>query len=116
MLWHVEEREQTRRLSGHLDAATRSLVEAAFDSFEERVAPRWSGLPAHVLHGDLTLENLLIDDGAVTGVLDLGDLTHSTLVFDAAAFGSLSGMLQGDALSGHSAVPGRLPLGHTARA
>ena len=100
VLWHVEEREQTRRLSGHIgDAATRSLVEAAFDSFEERVAPRWSGLRAQVVHGDLTLENLLIDDGAVTGVLDLGDLTHSTLVFDlAAAFGSLSGTLQGDAL------------------
>jgi 4-aminobutyrate aminotransferase-like enzyme/Ser/Thr protein kinase RdoA (MazF antagonist) len=100
VLWHVEQREQTRRLSGHIDdASIRSLVEAAFDSFEERQAPRWAGLRAQVVHGDLTLENLLIDDGAVTGVLDLGDLTHSTLVFDiAAAFGSLSGTLQGDAL------------------
>ena len=72
------------------------LVEAAFDNFEERVAPTWNALRAQVVHGDITLDNLLIDDGAVTGVLDLGDLTHSTLVFDiAAAFGSLAATLQG---------------------
>ena len=66
-------------------------MEAAFDAFEERVAPTWPALRAQVVHGDLTLDNLLVDDGDVTGVLDLGDLAHSTLVFDiAAAFGSLS--------------------------
>ena len=66
-------------------------MEAAFDTFEERVAPTWDALRAQVVHGDITLDNLLIDDGDVTGVLDLGDLTHSTLVFDiAAAFGSLA--------------------------
>jgi 4-aminobutyrate aminotransferase-like enzyme/Ser/Thr protein kinase RdoA (MazF antagonist) len=98
--WHVEEREQTRRLSRHLDdRAVRRMVEAAFDGFEERVGPRWADLRAQVVHGDLTLDNLLVDGGDVTGVLDLGDLTHSTLVFDvAAAFGSLASSLHGDDL------------------
>ena len=74
-------------------------MEGAFDGFEERVAPVWPALRAQVVHGDLTLDNLLVEDGEVTGVLDLGDLTHSTLVFDiAAAFGSLSSTLQGEAL------------------
>ena len=74
-------------------------MEAAFARFEERVAPHWESLRAQVVHGDLTLDNLLVDDGAVTGVLDLGDLTHSTLVFDiASAFGSLAATLQGDDL------------------
>ena len=100
LLWHVEERARTRELIEHIaDPETRALVEAAFAGFEERVAPRWAGLRAQVVHGDLTLDNLLIDDHAVTGVLDLGDLTHSTLVFDiAAAFGSLAATLQGDDL------------------
>jgi 4-aminobutyrate aminotransferase-like enzyme/Ser/Thr protein kinase RdoA (MazF antagonist) len=100
LLWHVEERGKTHELVEHIaDRDTRALVEAAFAGFEERAAPRWAGLRAQVVHGDLTLDNLLVDDGDVTGVLDLGDLTHSTLVFDiAAAFGSLAGTLHGDDL------------------
>lgn len=100
VLWHVEERQKARRLVSHItDPAVRELVEAAFDRFEDRVAPTWPQLRAQVVHGDLTLDNLLIDGTQVTGVLDLGDLTHSTLVFDiASAFGSLSATLQGDAL------------------
>ncbi len=74
-------------------------MEAAFDAFEERVAPTWPALRAQVVHGDLTLDNLLVDDGDVSGVLDLGDLAHSTLVSDiAAAFGSLSATFEGTAL------------------
>jgi 4-aminobutyrate aminotransferase-like enzyme/Ser/Thr protein kinase RdoA (MazF antagonist) len=100
LLWHVEERASTRELIGHIaDPGTRALAEGAFAGFEERVAPRWAGLRAQVVHGDLTLDNLLLDDGAVTGVLDLGDLTHSTLVFEiASAFGSLAATLRGDDL------------------
>ena len=97
LLWHVEERDRTRKLVEHIDdPETLRLVEAAFDDFEERVAPTWNALRSQVVHGDITLDNLLIDDGVVTGVLDLGDLTHSTLVFDiAAAFGSLAATLEG---------------------
>ena len=100
LLWHVEERDRTRTLARHIDdPSTRRLVEAAFDDFEERVAPTWPALRAQVVHGDLTLDNLLVDDGEVSGVLDLGDLAHSTLVSDiAAAFGSLSATLEGAAL------------------
>jgi 4-aminobutyrate aminotransferase-like enzyme/tRNA A-37 threonylcarbamoyl transferase component Bud32 len=101
LLWHVEERARTHELIDHItDPETHALVERAFADFEERVAPRWGSLRAQVVHGDLTLDNLLIDDdGSVTGVLDLGDLTHSTLVFDiASAFGSLASTLQGDDL------------------
>lgn len=100
LLWHVEERQRTRELTGLIgDPETRRLVEAAFDGFEARVAPIWATLRAQVVHGDITLDNLLIDGDVVTGVLDLGDLTHSTLVFDvAAAFGSLAATLQGQEL------------------
>jgi 4-aminobutyrate aminotransferase-like enzyme/Ser/Thr protein kinase RdoA (MazF antagonist) len=101
LLWHAEERARTHELALHItDRETRDLVEAAYTGFEERVAPRWAGLRAQAVHGDLSLDNLLIDDdGGVSGVLDLGDLTHSTLVFDiAAAMGSLASTLAGDDL------------------
>jgi 4-aminobutyrate aminotransferase-like enzyme/Ser/Thr protein kinase RdoA (MazF antagonist) len=101
LLWHVEERARTHALVRHIfDHETSALVEAAYADFEARVAPRWGALRAQAVHGDLTLDNLLVDDeGAVTGVLDLGDLTHSTLVFDiASAFGSLASTLRDDAL------------------
>ena len=59
----------------------------------------WSALRGQVVHGDITLDNLLIDDEEVTGVIDLGDLAHSTIVFDiAAALSSLAATLSGDAL------------------
>ncbi len=100
VLWHVEERATARELTVHItDPTTRGLVERAYDGFEERVAPRWGGLRSQVVHGDLSLENLLVDGEEVVGVLDLGDLTHSTLVFDvAAAFGSFASTMHGDLL------------------
>jgi 4-aminobutyrate aminotransferase-like enzyme/Ser/Thr protein kinase RdoA (MazF antagonist) len=100
VLWHVEERARTRELVGSItDPSVRALVERAYDGFEERVAPVWGGLRSQVVHGDLTLENLLVDGEDVVGVLDLGDLTHSTLVFDiAAAFGSFASTMQGERL------------------
>jgi 4-aminobutyrate aminotransferase-like enzyme/Ser/Thr protein kinase RdoA (MazF antagonist) len=101
VVWHVEARSRTHELLDHIsDPGSRALVEAAYSDFEERVAPRWASLRAQAVHGDLTLDNLLVDDdGAVTGVLDLGDLTHSTLVFDiASTLGSLASTLEGDGL------------------
>ncbi len=101
LLWHVEEKDQTRRLSAHIaDPDTRRLVESAFDGFDQRVGPVWSTLRAQLVHSDLSLDNLLVgDDGEVTGIIDLGDLTHSTLVSDiAAAFGSLASTMRDDAL------------------
>ena len=101
LLWHVEAKDRTRQLSIHIDdTATRRLVEAAFDGFDERVAPSWSSLRGQVVHGDLTLDNVLVDDdGDISGVLDLGDLAHSTLVSDiAAVFGSLAATMSGDRL------------------
>lgn len=97
LLWHAEQRAETAALTGHIDdPAVRGLVESAFAGFEDRVGPRWNTLRAQVLHTDLTLDNVLFDADEVSGLLDFGDLTHTTLVFDiAAAFGSLAGTLDG---------------------
>jgi 4-aminobutyrate aminotransferase-like enzyme len=42
------------------------------------------GLPASVYHADLTLSNVLIGDGRITGVIDFGDMHHTARVCDLA--------------------------------
>jgi 4-aminobutyrate aminotransferase-like enzyme/Ser/Thr protein kinase RdoA (MazF antagonist) len=69
-------REPVRRLLDRLDgleAATRAL-------------------PAGVLHGDVTLSNVLLRDGAITGVIDFGDIHHTARVAELAI--SLTSLLR----------------------
>jgi len=69
-------REPMRRLLDRfegLDAATRAL-------------------PAAVLHGDVTLSNVLLEDGGITGVIDFGDMHHTARVAELAI--SLTSLLR----------------------
>lgn len=99
--WHAESRHEVRLLAGAIpDAADRALVLAAYDRFEANVAPLWNGLRAQPVHSDLTLDNALLDDDDhVCGVIDLGDMTHTALVWDvAAALSSVTSTRRGDDL------------------
>ncbi|MFI6833030.1 aminotransferase class III-fold pyridoxal phosphate-dependent enzyme [Kribbella sp. NPDC050241] len=69
-------REPMRRLLDRfqgLDAATRAL-------------------PGSVLHGDVTLSNVLMRDGGITGVIDFGDMHHTARVAELAI--SLTSLLR----------------------
>ncbi|MGH2723747.1 MAG: aminotransferase class III-fold pyridoxal phosphate-dependent enzyme [Actinomycetota bacterium] len=86
ILWDLKHAPRLRPL---LDAVEepgrRSLAEGVLDRFEERVAPVLDGLRAQVIHNDLTIDNVLLDDGRrVSGIVDFGDLTHTALVCDLA--------------------------------
>ncbi len=66
------------------DPARRGAVERLLDRFEELPAAT-AVLPAFVLHGDLTLSNVLVDAaGEVTGLIDFGDMHHTARVSDLA--------------------------------
>ena len=75
-------------------------MRSVFDRFEERVLPRWPGLRAQVMHGDLTLDNALLDDdGRITGIVDFGDMSHTALLADpVSALDSVLSIRQGDEL------------------
>ncbi len=45
---------------------------------------RVTALPGGIHHADLTLTNVLVEDGAVTGLIDFGDLHHTADVADLA--------------------------------
>jgi 4-aminobutyrate aminotransferase-like enzyme len=60
-------------------------VERVLDRFEVRVAPVLPGLRAQVIHGDMSLDNVLFgNDLRVSGIVDFGDMTHAALVCDLA--------------------------------
>jgi len=84
LLWNVEHCLTLRPMIASIDDDDRrALVRRVFDRFEERVLPRWPGLRAQVMHGDLTLDNALLDDdGRITGIVDFGDMSHTALLAD----------------------------------
>jgi 4-aminobutyrate aminotransferase-like enzyme/Ser/Thr protein kinase RdoA (MazF antagonist) len=66
------------------DAAVRERLAALLDRFAG-LPESLEALPSSVLHGDLTPGNVMVGaDGAVTGVIDFGDMHHTARVSDLA--------------------------------
>ncbi|WBX85170.1 phosphotransferase [Sphingosinicella microcystinivorans] len=115
LLWDLTRLSHVRPLLGAMSGdPSEAAVSRAFDAFEQVAAPMLPHLRAGFTHHDLNPYNLLIAHGAVSGVLDFGDMTRAPLVCDlaiAAAYhlGCGPGALDGAAacVSGYHAV---LPL------
>jgi len=86
ILWDLKHTPDLRRLLASTpDRKRRALVTAVLDRFDTNVASNLSGLRAQVIHNDLTLDNVLLDDAhGVSGIVDFGDATHTALVCDLA--------------------------------
>jgi 4-aminobutyrate aminotransferase-like enzyme/Ser/Thr protein kinase RdoA (MazF antagonist) len=84
LLWDVQHALALRPLAATIaDAGHRALVDRVLDRYEAAVLPRWPLLRAQVIHGDVTLDNALIDErGRISGIIDWGDMSHSALVCD----------------------------------
>ncbi|HEY1346863.1 MAG TPA: aminotransferase class III-fold pyridoxal phosphate-dependent enzyme, partial [Streptosporangiaceae bacterium] len=108
ILWDLTHAAKLRLLLGHVpDAARRAQVERVLDRFEARVEPVLPALRAQVIHGDLSLDNMLLgDDLRVSGIVDFGDMTHAPLVCDLAV--SVADVLHGrdDAIDAAEAMIG----------
>ena len=86
ILWDITHLPRLRPLLPHLsDHLRRAQVERVLDRFQAVVAPALPRLRAQVIHGDLSLDNVLLgDDLRVSGIVDFGDMTHAPLVCDLA--------------------------------
>jgi 4-aminobutyrate aminotransferase-like enzyme/Ser/Thr protein kinase RdoA (MazF antagonist) len=86
LLWNPGQAARLRPLVASIpEAGRRQIVERVLDRYEERVLPRWDFLPAQVVHGDFTLDNVLVDErGRVSGITDFGDLGFGTRAGDLA--------------------------------
>ena len=68
------------------DPSRAALLERVIARFTERVVPAFPRLRSQVIHNDVTLDNLLLDEaGTVTGIIDFGDMAHTALVLDVPA-------------------------------
>jgi 4-aminobutyrate aminotransferase-like enzyme/Ser/Thr protein kinase RdoA (MazF antagonist) len=87
MLWDVQHALGVRPLLDEVrEPRMRAAVESVLDRFEAVVVPVWPSLRAQVVHGDLTVDNALVDDeDRITGVIDFGDMSHSALAIDVAS-------------------------------
>ncbi|HEX6490543.1 MAG TPA: aminotransferase class III-fold pyridoxal phosphate-dependent enzyme [Gaiellaceae bacterium] len=95
LLWDLKHAARLRPLLASIgEARQRALVEDVLDRYEQRVVPRWQRLRAQVVHGDLSLDNVLLDErGQVSGIVDFGDTGFTAQVADFAV--GLASLLRG---------------------
>ena len=108
ILWDITRAPELRPLLAHLgDGARKAQVTRVLDRFEAKVAPLLPGLRSQVIHNDMSLYNVLLDDDLqVSGIVDFGDMTHAALVCDLAV--SVADVLHGraDAIEAAEAMIG----------
>ena len=108
ILWDITHLPRLRPLLAHLaEGPRRAQVERVLDRFEARVAPALPGLRAQVIHGDMSLDNVLFgEDLRPSGIVDFGDMTHAPLVCDLAV--AIADVLHGrpDAITAAAAMIG----------
>ncbi len=98
LLWDIHHAAALRPMvdDAVAECPHRRLVDDVLTRFERDVLPRWPALRSQVIHGDVTLDNALVDDtGRITGIVDFGDMSHSALVCDLAS--ALQSVLEGRA-------------------
>jgi 4-aminobutyrate aminotransferase-like enzyme/Ser/Thr protein kinase RdoA (MazF antagonist) len=99
MPWDVQHAAACRPMLPSIrDPHARKAVEQVLDHYDHHIAPRWPGLRAQVVHGDLTIDNALVDDdGAIVGIIDFGDMSHTAMLVDlASVFDSVTAGREGD--------------------
>jgi 4-aminobutyrate aminotransferase-like enzyme/Ser/Thr protein kinase RdoA (MazF antagonist) len=86
LLWNPGQAARLRPLVASIpETGRRAIVERVLDRYEERVHPRLAYLPAQIVHGDFTLDNVLVDErGRVSGITDFGDISFGTRAGDLA--------------------------------
>jgi 4-aminobutyrate aminotransferase-like enzyme/Ser/Thr protein kinase RdoA (MazF antagonist) len=86
ILWDLKHAARIRELAPYItDDQRRQQVQRVLDRFDANVAPVLPTLRAQVVHADMSLDNVLLDDDLnISGIVDFGDMTHTALVCDLA--------------------------------
>jgi 4-aminobutyrate aminotransferase-like enzyme/Ser/Thr protein kinase RdoA (MazF antagonist) len=78
--------ELARRVVLEEGPTRRALIDRVLTRFSANVFPAFPGLRAQLIHNDITLDNLLLDErNRVSGIIDFGDMAHTALVLDVPA-------------------------------
>jgi 4-aminobutyrate aminotransferase-like enzyme/Ser/Thr protein kinase RdoA (MazF antagonist) len=86
--------ELAGRVTVEVPPERRQLLDDVLRRFDRNVVPAFPTLRAQLIHNDITLDNLLLDDeGRVSGIIDFGDMAHTALVLDIPA--SIQSLVRG---------------------
>ncbi|MEV5440623.1 phosphotransferase [Streptomyces sp. NPDC052682] len=88
LAWDLRHFHRMTELAEHTPSPEhRRLAQSVFRLFGQNVVPRLNDLETHVIHGDFSPYNIVVDpksDHFVTGVIDFGDTVRSAVIFDPA--------------------------------
>ncbi len=89
LLWDLKQATVLRGYLRHVpDPDHRQLAGYFLDRFERVVLPEIPKLRSQIIHNDFAPNNLVVaedDPGEIVGILDFGDMIHTSLVMDLAA-------------------------------
>jgi Ser/Thr protein kinase RdoA (MazF antagonist) len=101
--WDLKHATRLRHLLVHIEnRSNRNRAERALDHFDAFVIPAQPHLREQVIHNDLSLFNVLVDEtepSRVLGVIDFGDLVRAPLINDLAIASSYHFAGDGDPLA-----------------
>ncbi len=88
------------------DPDRRRIVEWMFHLYAACALPRLSDLPQSIIHADANDENVLVQDGRVSGLLDFGDSLYNPTISDLAIAMAYAMLDQSDPLRAGAEVVG----------
>ena len=85
--WTLTQLPELAPLLVHVDDDRRPLIAETLRRFEERILPVLDRLPSQGTHGDVNLDNIVVDPAnpeRIVGVFDFGDMSWGPTVIEAA--------------------------------
>jgi 4-aminobutyrate aminotransferase-like enzyme/Ser/Thr protein kinase RdoA (MazF antagonist) len=97
LLWDLKHTSKLRQFLPYISEERHlELVRYFLDRFDQNVLPNLPKLRAQIVHNDMTPDNILVsedDPGCIVGIIDFGDMTHTSLIIDLAT--TIAPMLHG---------------------
>jgi len=88
LLWDLQQTPNLHQYLSHIKNKNNLLTaQKTLDHFQEHIAPKFSMLRTQVIHNDMHLDNVVVnenDTSQVTGMIDFGDLVYAPLINDPA--------------------------------
>ena len=85
--WNLGRAVELTPLLEFVDPALQPLIEAVLTRMADDVIPQLEGMPKQALHGDLNLDNMVVDladSERIVGLFDFGDMHYGPRVYELA--------------------------------
>jgi hydroxylysine kinase len=100
LIWNMMQAQELKSKFETLSPELQVLVGPWYDSIVNDFLPQRHGLPTQVIHNDLNLHNLLVNDnGTISGVLDFGDMVSAPRCVELAVAAAYQADSEGDVLA-----------------